>query len=350
MSSRNYSIPTKRYKSLISASHSVYRLINTTYQLNDFVSRLSRLYCQIFNARSCLVALVNGNKTDCILKSLISDRKKYLIDKKTRITNPSEKKIVEKLCTTVKPRYIGKPLIADDVIGYVILQRKERSADFTEFDRDMLNAVCEQAVIGIKNLQLFEEQQKILLGSIKSLAKFLDTRVPQEYAHSPNFPKLVTLIGIEMQLDEKQLETLRFACLLHDAGKVDIPLGILQKRTKLTAKEYSIVKNHPLKSVQILRPLQGLKPVIPIITHHHERYNGTGYPSRLKKGQIPLGARIMAVADAFEAMVYGRPYKERIGIPEALKEIKKKSGTQFDPKVVDAFLQVIKKFKSRKYL
>ncbi len=99
-----------------------------------------------------------------------------------------------------------------------------------------------------------------------------------------------------------------------------------------------------------MRPLQILKPVTQIIVHHHEKYDGTGYPSRLKKGQIPQGARIMAVADAFEAMVYGRPYRERMDIASAVKEIKKKSGTQFDPRVVEAFLKVIKKIKTKKYL
>ena len=138
--------------------------------------------------------------------------------------------------------------------------------------------------------------------------------------------------------------------MLHDAGKVDIPLEILTKTTKLTPGEYRIIKRHPVKGAQILRHLQILKPVIPIIMYHHEKYNGTGYPSRLKKRQIPQGARIMAVADAFEAMVYGRPYRQRLDIASAIKEIKKKSGTQFDPKVVEAFLKVVKKIKTKKYL
>jgi putative nucleotidyltransferase with HDIG domain len=208
----------------------------------------------------------------------------------------------------------------------------------------------EQAVVGLKNLQLYEEQQKIVLGSIKSLVTLLDMRVPQEYTHSPYFSRLVTAIAHQMHLDEKQIESLKFASMLHDAGKVDIPLKILTKTTKLTPKEFSIIKRHPLKGAQILRHLQILKPVIPIIMHHHEKYDGTGYPSRLKKGQIPAGARIMAVADAFEAMVYGRPYRERVDINLAIKEIKKKSGTQFDPKVVEAFLKVAKRINTKKYL
>lgn len=350
MSIKNYSIPTKKYKSIISSTHSVYRLINTTYQLTDFVSRMCRLMCQIFCADYCLISLVNGNKNFSNVKCLVSDNRKYVLDKKVKITNVVEKRILDELVTITKPHYVAKPLITDDVIGLVILQRKKNSPEFSEFDLDLLNAVCEQAIIGIRNLQLSEEHQKVLLGSIKSMVTFLDARVPQEFAHSPNFCKLVTSIGVEMKLDEKQLESLRFACLLHDAGRIDIPHGILRKKSKLTQKEFNIVKNHPMKGVQILRPLQVLKPVIPIIMHHHERYNGTGYPSRLKKGQIPLGARIMAVADAFEAMVYGRPYRERIPLQSVLKEIKKKSGTQFDPKVVDAFLKVIKKFNRRNYL
>jgi putative nucleotidyltransferase with HDIG domain len=214
----------------------------------------------------------------------------------------------------------------------------------------MIMTIVEQAIIAVKNLQLYEEQQRIVLGSIKSIVTLLDTRVPQEYTHSPYFSRLVTAIGHQMHLDEKQIESLKYASLLHDTGKMEIPLEILTKTSKLTAEEYNIIKEHPVKGVAILRHLQILRPAIPIIMHHHEKYDGTGYPSRLKKGQIPLGARIMAVADAFEAMVYGRPYRERMNVGEAVKEIKKKSGTQFDPKVVDAFLKVVKKINSKNYL
>jgi HD-GYP domain-containing protein (c-di-GMP phosphodiesterase class II) len=210
--------------------------------------------------------------------------------------------------------------------------------------------LMEQAVIGIKNIQLYEDQQRIVLGSIKALVTLLDIRVPQEYTHSPYFSRLVVALAQQMHLDEKQIESLKYASLLHDTGKVDIPPEILTKTTKLTDEEYSIIKRHPLKGAQIIRPLQILKPAIPIIMHHHEKYDGTGYPSRLKKGQIPLGARIMAVADAFEAMVYGRPYRERMDIAQAVKEIKKKSGTQFDPKVVEAFLRIVKKINTKNYL
>jgi putative nucleotidyltransferase with HDIG domain len=241
-------------------------------------------------------------------------------------------------------------LISEDIIGLIIIKRGLADKPFDRMDQELIMTIVEQAIIAVKNLQLYEEQQKIVLGSIKSLVTLLDTRVPQEYTHSPYFSRLVTAIGHQMHLDEKQIESLKYASLLHDTGKVDIPLEILTKTSKLTAKEYNIIKEHPVKGAEILRPLQILKPAIPIIMHHHERFDGTGYPSRLKKNQIPLGARIMAVADAFEAMVYGRPYRERMNIASAVREIKKKSGTQFDPKVVEAFLRVVKKINSKNYL
>jgi len=350
MNTKNYSTPTKKYKSLISSIHSIYRLINSTYEVKDLISRLSRLICQIFRASYCSVILLDPTKKYSILKSQVSERKKYFIDKKLKISNRFERRILKKLSSFRRNDLLGMPLISEDIIGLIIIKRNKNEAAFNIFDQELLATLAEQAITGIKNLQLYEEQQRIVLGGIKSIVTLLDTRVPQEYTHSPYFSKLATAIGHQMHLDEKKIESLKYASLLHDTGKADIPLEILTKTTKLTTKEYNIIKRHPVKGAQILRPLQILKPVIPIIMHHHERYNGSGYPSRLKKGQIPQGARIMAVADAFEAMVYGRPYRERMDIPSAIKEIKKKSGTQFDPKVVEAFLKVVKKINTKNYL
>jgi len=350
MNTKNYLTPTKKYKVLSSAIHSIYRLINSTFELDSLISRLSRLICQIFNAGDCLILLVDPSRKFSIFKCLACGKKKFIIDKKKRTLSGITKKIIKTSAAIKKLNVLGLPLISDDVIGVIIIRRNKNDAAFDNFDQEMLTTIVEQAIIGIKNLQLYEEQQKIVLGSIKSLVTLLDVRIPQEYTHSPYFSRLVMAIGQQMHLDAKKIETLKFASLLHDAGKIDIPLEILTKTTKLTAEEFRIIKRHPLRGAQILRPLQILKPAIPIILYHHEKYNGTGYPSRLKKGQIPEGARIMAVADAFEAMVYGRPYRERMDIGSAVREIKKKSGKQFDPKVVEAFLKVVKKINPKKYL
>ncbi len=281
---------------------------------------------------------------------MVSRGKRYIIEEKVKIINRIEKKIIRTSSMFLQKNIIAAPLITEDVMGVIIVHQGNRNKPFTRWEQEILMTIAQQAVIGIKNIQLYEEQQKIILGSIKSLITLLDLRLPREYAHSPYFPHLTCAIGREMNLNEKQIESLKYASLLHDAGKVDIPIEILTKSGKLTPKEYKIIRRHPTKGIKILKSLQIFKPVIPIILHHHERYDGTGYPSKLKKGQIPIGARIMAVADAFEAMVYGRPYRERMDINSAIKEIRKKSQTQFDPKVVEAFLKAIKTKKIKKCL
>jgi HD-GYP domain-containing protein (c-di-GMP phosphodiesterase class II) len=311
---------------------------------------MGRLFCQFFNAQYCQVILLDTNKKYSIAKCIIDDNKKTVVFKKAKIIGWVEEKIIKKSTVIREGNVLGIPLICDDLMGLIIVKREKGNRPFDIFDQEMLMTMAEQAVVGIKNLQLYEEQQKIVFGSIKSLVTLLDTRVSTEYTHSPYFSKLVCSLGCEVNLNEKQLESLKYASLLHDAGKAGIPSEILTKTTKLTTQEYDIIKKHPVKGAQILRPLQILRPVMPIIMYHHEKFNGSGYPSKLRGNQIPLGARIMAVADAFEAMVYGRPYRQRMNIPAAIIEIKKKSGTQFDPKIVDAFLRVIKKFNKKIYL
>ncbi|PIQ84897.1 MAG: hypothetical protein COV73_06450 [Candidatus Omnitrophica bacterium CG11_big_fil_rev_8_21_14_0_20_43_6] len=351
MSIKNYSTPTKKYRFLISAVHSIYRLLNSTYEVNELISRMGRLFCQFFNAQYCTIVLLDPSKKYSIIKCTIDDNKKSVVHKKTKIRARVEEKIIKSSSAACQGNILGIPLISEDLMGFTIIKRTKRGHQpFNLFDQEMLMTMAEQAVTGIKNMQLYEEQQRIVFGSIKSLVTFLNTHVSRDYTHSPHFSKLVCALGAEIHLNEKQLESLKYASLLHDAGKADIPAAILTKTTKLTDEEYDIIKKHPVKGAQILRPLQVLRPVIPIIMYHHEKYNGTGYPSQLKGGQIPLGARIMSVADAFEAMVYGRPYRQRKDISSAIKEVKRKSGTQFDPKIVEAFLKVIKKFNKRVYL
>jgi HD-GYP domain-containing protein (c-di-GMP phosphodiesterase class II) len=250
----------------------------------------------------------------------------------------------------MKDYILGVPLIAKDMTGVIIVRKRQGLPKFDLIDQKILMTLAEESVMGIRNLQLYEEQQKIVLGSIKSLVTLLNSRMPQEYTHSPYFNQLVRGVARRLRLNEEQIRSIEYAGMLHDTGKIEIPLEILTKTTKLTPHEFKIIKRHPIKAAQTLRHLKILKPAIPIIMHHHERYDGRGYPSRLKKGQIPIGARIMAVVDAFEAMVYGRPYRDRLNISSALKEIKKKSGTQFDPKVVEVFLKVVRAIRIKKYL
>jgi HD-GYP domain-containing protein (c-di-GMP phosphodiesterase class II) len=129
---------------------------------------------------------------------------------------------------------------------------------------------------------------------------------------------------------------------VHDIGKISIPDYILNKPGRLTPDERAVIELHPVKGAEVLEPLEFLKPAIPIVRHHHERYDGTGYPDGLEKERIPLMSRILACADAFDAMTSQRPYRRRrLTIREALEEIKNNSGSQFDPKISHLFIRVI---------
>lgn len=356
MNIKNSSIPTRKYKALVSALHSIYRLINATYDLSDLTARLTKLLAQIFKADTCTIALLSPSKnTKTIsLKSSIVNNKRFLTHKKIPIKNELENRIISTSSAIRKEGLLTTPLIHEDTIGFIIIQRNKKSCkkegSFDDFDLETLMTLAGQVVMAIKNIQLYTEQEKIVMGTIKSLVTALDAKVPPAYAHTPYFSRLVKALAEETHCSKKEVDSLKYASLLHDAGKVNIPTEILTKATHLTGEEYDIVKRHPVKSAEIIKHVQILKPVVPIILHHHEKYDGTGYPSKLKKRNIPIGARIMSVADAFDAMVYGRPYRERVSVKDALDEIKKYSGTQFDPMVVKSLIKVFHNKKLKKYL
>lgn len=356
MSTKSYSILIRKYKSLISALHSIYRLINTAHDATDLVPRLAKLLSQIFKSDTCTIGLLDNSKKQTTFKCSILKNKRIINTKKSPLKNKLERRIVLSSSTIKQDYLLTAPLISDDVIGFIIISKKkkitpkEEGTGYDSLDHETLMTLAGQIVMAIKNLQLYNEQQKLVVGTIKSLVTVLDSKMPPAYTHTPYFSRLVMTLAEEMHLDRKDIETLRYASMLHDAGKIDIPVEILTKSSQLTGEEYDIIKCHPVKGAEIIKHLQILKPVIPLILHHHEKYDGTGYPSHLKEKKIPIGARIMAVADAFDAMVYGRPYKERMSAEAALEEIKKYSGTQFDPAIVKCLMKIFLNKKLKKYL
>lgn len=175
-------------------------------------------------------------------------------------------------------------------------------------------------------------------SAIKVLAAAIDARDPYTRNHSENVSRYALLIGKHFGLDNEQLELLHMAARLHDIGKIGVPDCVLEKPASLTEDELKLVKTHPQVGVSIIRGSQNLDLILPGILYHHERYDGTGYPSGLAQEEIPLFARIIAVADAFDALTSNRPYRKGFSISKAIEVLKNNSGTQFDPKVVEAFL------------
>jgi len=337
----------------LSTIHTIHRLLTSTLDMDELIERIARLTLQVMRARHCSIMFIDEKKKHLIPKAIIDlKNNKGSSDKKHRKVRMGFNvlgKVAKTGKTSLSHDSICVPLVEEDIIGIICAKNKINNAPFNKFDLEILLTLAEQAVIAIKNAQLYEEQKKMSLGSIKSLAALLDTKSPHTYTHSEKFVKIILAIAEEMKLPRKEIRNLRYAALLPDTGRFSIPDEILKKQAVLSKEEYSIIKRQHLESLKILEPLEFLKPVMPIITYHHERYDGTGYPKGLKGDQIPIGARIMAVADAFEAMISSRPYKgAKISISQALKEIKHNKGSQFDPDVVNAFTAVSKKEEFKK--
>jgi len=185
------------------------------------------------------------------------------------------------------------------------------------------------------------EMRELLNDFLLAFANALDAKSHWTMGHSEKVAGYSVGIARALGLDNKEIETLRVAALLHDIGKIGTFDKILDKPGRLTAKEYELVKKHPDRGGTILGPIRKMKGVLPIIIHHHEKMNGLGYPDGLKAGEIPLLARILAVADSYDSMIADRPYRPSLGQAHALAELQNQVGTQFDADVVKAFLQTM---------
>ena len=186
----------------------------------------------------------------------------------------------------------------------------------------------------------FVEMRDMFTQTIGALAEAVDKRDPYTSRHSHRVRSIAVDIGREMRVGAQELEALEWGGLLHDVGKIGVPDGVLMKQERLTREERMTMNAHPVLGAQIIAPVTKLAPELPIIRHHHEWYNGSGYPDRLIGDEIPKLARILHVADAFEAMTAKRPYRMTpLTAEQALAELRKFAGIQFDPVVVDAFVR-----------
>jgi len=188
---------------------------------------------------------------------------------------------------------------------------------------------------------LIKETNENLKDMENALISALEAKDVYTQGHSQRVCKLVTQIVYKMGIKGKEAEDIITAAKLHDIGKIGIRDEVLNKPGKLTDQEFAEIMDHPVMSYEIISKMKVMENIAKIIRHHHEKYDGKGYPDGLKGEKIPLGSRIIAVADAFDAMTSKRPYRDSFTMAQAIEELKKNAGTQFDPKIVDAFISVI---------
>lgn len=207
-----------------------------------------------------------------------------------------------------------------------------------------IKAVSQMNLIRKINIELkdtYDKLEKAYLESVETLRFTVEAKDTYTRGHSDRVSEYSVLLGNKLGLSDEDINTLKIGGLFHDIGKIGVPDSILLKPSKLTDDEYSEIKNHPSIGAHILSNATIFQSVIPIVKHHHERYDGNGYPGKLKGEDIPFLARIAAVADSFDAMTSKRTYRDSLSLDIVKSEIERCKGTQFDPNCADAFLDIL---------
>jgi putative nucleotidyltransferase with HDIG domain len=270
-------------------------------------------------------------------KKLIQSTLPYLKDTPTTvITQPEDKLGLSNLQTN--SLIASKINLRDTFSLMIIMATDEKNLSDTISIFSLLN---DSILYTYKNLAFSEELHRSYLDTIALLSHLIEMKDAYTSTHTQRTTHYARAICQKLNLPESITRYIEQAALLHDIGKVAIDSNILLKPSSLTPDERKEIQKHPLLGANILNPILYLKPLSSIILYHHEWYNGAGYPEGLKGNEIPLGARIIAVLDAFDAMLSDRPYRKALSLEQTIEELKKAKGTQFDPKIVDVFIEVL---------
>ncbi|MDI6786274.1 MAG: HD domain-containing phosphohydrolase [bacterium] len=345
------------------------RVIFLTSDLTLLSNLVLHIALRILKAKSGLLILINSDSHELQINSIIGYDSEEIKVKKTISTKNTipgwvikkkEPVLVYNIDTDIrfqnierleyeKGSFVYIPLIVkNEIIGLLWFGNKISNNVFSVNELISLNVLSNEAASAIKHIQLYTESEKSYLSIIQGLALAIDARDPHTHGHSTQVAHFAKLISIELGLSQNKIDDIYNASLLHDLGKVGISDEILKKKANLSEEEDRLIKMHPVIAKQILSPIKSLEDIIPYIYHHHEWYNGTGYPDGLSGEKIPLGARIIAVADSFSAMISRRPrfhHNKTLSSKEALMELKKGKSMQFDPKIVKTFEQIVKEDK-----
>jgi HD-GYP domain-containing protein (c-di-GMP phosphodiesterase class II) len=351
----------RRLEALTSASG----VVNSTLELKSLLKLLMELAAQVLHAEASAILMVNemsgdlmfevatGDKSDEVkairvpkgqgIAGAVAESGKPLLIPDASKDERFFKKADEKTSFTTR-NMIAVPLIArGKCIGVMEVLNRKGGATFTPDDLELLQALGHQSAIALQNAQLYQNLQDSFLATVRSLAQAVDAKDSYTAGHSSRVTQYSVLIAEELKCSEEELRNVRMSSLLHDVGKIGIKDSVLSKPGQLDDAEFAIMKSHPTVGAGILKPVHQLKDVIPGVLNHHERFDGKGYPLGLKGEEIPLMGRIIGVADAFDAMTSDRVYRPRLSDEVALAELKKHSGTQFDSRIVKAFLSAYEK-------
>ena len=323
------------------------RILTSIVETEEVMKIITRTTADLFNTDRAILHLRNANKPPLIIQyrrglgteSIADVPLEYQTYYAEIITQG--KPILLQHGSTPSSK-IGVPLkMKGEVIGTMILEMQSEVSAFTDEDMEILTTLSNQAIVSMENAWLYESVKRNYFATIQSLVNALEASDLYTKGHSERVKLLALELGRYIGLDFKELEILEHASILHDIGKIGVESFILQKQGKLTSKEYSLIKSHPLIGEEILGPIDTLEGVRQTIIQHHERFDGKGYPYGLSGEELLLKARILSVVDTFDAMMSERPYRKALSLFQVKDELILNAGTQFDPYVVESFIEMM---------
>jgi len=354
----------KRLLRTQSALERVSEVIVSTFDLNRILNLVIYIASRLMNVKICAVRLL-GPDDKLTMVASYGLSKKYLekgdIDYGDSIAGWVVKNKKPYVSVDIKkdPRYkfsryarregiaslLCVPLLVKEkAIGTLSIYTSS-PRKFSPGEIRLFTTFANQVGVVVENAKLFKDIEDSYKGLLETLGVIVETRDFYTADHSRDVKKYAVAIAEEMGLSREEIESISYASLIHDLGKIGIEEKILSKPDKLNAEEFEKVADHSRIGADIISHIKILQHLSPLILHLHERYDGRGYPDGLKGEDIPLGSRILMVADAFSAMTSDRPYRRAMAREEAMEEIKRNAGTQFDPKIVNLFLSMLKEKK-----
>ena len=314
---------------------------------SDLPHLVLRLAAGITGAESGLFTEIDGDGT--LATFHLSDMEQVLVDSLydySRQAAQSESPLVENDAKKLPDgaglvNLAALPVAAKGKQRGVLLLCNKRSGDFSDEDTHLLLAIGQHAGLAMENSGLHHELHEAYAATIAVLADAIEAKDAYTRGHCEGVSRLAVEVAERLNLSAEQLESARYAALLHDIGKIGVPDGILLKPSKLMPEEFSIIQKHPQIGRDIVSRVAALSNLSDAILHHHEKWDGSGYPDGLAGEGIPLLARIVGAVDAFDAMTTPRPYRSPVEIEEAVAEMRRCSGTQFDPQIVELVAQIV---------
>jgi HD-GYP domain-containing protein (c-di-GMP phosphodiesterase class II) len=342
----------------------VNRVLISALDLKKIASLITRLTCELMHTDSCILRLYDEEKKSlivhagyCVSDTTIKGLKAMRLgeglsgivakSRKPKAVYDMEKdprvKYKELMRKEGLRSLLAVPIIFQGKVLGVISTGSKAARYFCAEEIGVLSIFATQVAVAIKESRYYDDIHINYFNTIHALVLTIEARDPYTRGHTERVTKYAVEIGRALRMYKPEMEVLRYAAEVHDVGKISIPDLILNKPGRLNPAERAMIELHPVKGVEILEPLEFLRPALPAVRHHHERYDGTGYPDGLDKEKIPLFARILACADAFDAMTSDRPYRRmKLSTEDAIAEIKNNSGSQFDPNIANLFIKLLR--------